>query len=171
MEFLWAITILPAVGSFLNRHSLIKCGLFWRDEGDLFHLLLPPELNSGSGCPVVANCLHTALNERCSPYSKMIQLGSHPPTQPATHSLIYLPIHPPAFLFQVVGQLVPISSGPLSHWIKYRYFSKHWNIVKKFYFLSVISESEKRILYRFNTHWVKYIKPLLHVILIIMAYK
>ncbi len=39
------------------------------------------------------------------------------------------------------------------------------------YFLSLISESETHILYRFITHSVKYFKPLFLETLIIMAYR
>ncbi len=39
------------------------------------------------------------------------------------------------------------------------------------YFLSLISESETHILYRFITHRVKYFKPLFLDILRIMAYR
>ncbi len=39
------------------------------------------------------------------------------------------------------------------------------------YFLSLISESETQILYRFITHRVKYVKPLFLDILMIMAYR
>ncbi len=39
------------------------------------------------------------------------------------------------------------------------------------YFLSLISESETHILYRFITHRVKYFKPLFLEILMIMAYR
>ncbi len=43
--------------------------------------------------------------------------------------------------------------------------------VKGQYFLSLISESETHILYRFITHGVKYFKPLFLEMLMIMAYK
>ncbi len=39
------------------------------------------------------------------------------------------------------------------------------------YFLSLISESETRILYRFSTHRVKYFNPLFIQILMVMAYR
>ncbi len=39
------------------------------------------------------------------------------------------------------------------------------------YFLSLISESETHILYRFIKHRVKYFKPLFLDILMIMAYR
>ncbi len=39
------------------------------------------------------------------------------------------------------------------------------------YFLSLVSESETHILYRFITHRVKYFKPLFLDILMIMAYR
>ncbi len=39
------------------------------------------------------------------------------------------------------------------------------------YFLSLISESETHIIYRFITHRVKYFKPLFLDILMIMAYR
>ncbi len=38
------------------------------------------------------------------------------------------------------------------------------------YFVSLISESETQVLYRFITHRVKYFKPLFLEILMIMAY-
>ncbi len=42
---------------------------------------------------------------------------------------------------------------------------------KGYYFLSLISESETHILYRFFTHRGKYFKPLFLDILMIMAYR
>ncbi len=49
---------------------------------------------------------------------------------------------------------------------------KKLNIVKKVnIFLSLISESETNILYRFITHRVKYFKPLYLEILMIVAYR
>ncbi len=39
------------------------------------------------------------------------------------------------------------------------------------YFLSLISESETHILYRFITHRVKYFKPLFLEIVMIIAYR
>ncbi len=39
------------------------------------------------------------------------------------------------------------------------------------YFLSLISESETHILYRYITHRVKYFKPLFLEIVMIMAYR
>jgi len=39
------------------------------------------------------------------------------------------------------------------------------------YFLSLISESETHILYRFITHRVKYVKPLFLEIVMIMVYR
>ncbi len=39
------------------------------------------------------------------------------------------------------------------------------------YFLSLISESETHILYRFITHWVKYVKPLFLEMFMVMAYR
>ncbi len=50
--------------------------------------------------------------------------------------------------------------------------SKKLNIVKKVnIFLSLISESETNILYRFITHRVKYFMPLFLEILMIVAYR
>jgi len=51
-------------------------------------------------------------------------------------------------------------------------FKKNLNIMKKVnIFLSLISESETHILYRFITHRVKYFKPLFLEILMIMTYR
>ncbi len=50
------------------------------------------------------------------------------------------------------------------------YFSSKFEYHKKG-FLSLISESETHILYRFITHRVKYFKPLFLDILMIMVYR
>ncbi len=58
------------------------------------------------------------------------------------------------------------------------YFNMQVHLKKKIeyhekgqYFLSLISESEMHILYRFITHRVKYLKPLFLEIVMIVAYR
>ncbi len=70
---------------------------------------------------------------------------------------------------QECGRSIPPRPNPLTlpciqlHLKKIEYHEKGQ------YFLSLISESETHILYRFITHRVKYFKPLFREILMIMA--